>query len=97
VGKVLVEEMMSWLKNKLFYWFIGKEAKKLAEKTPKSWRTSLGGLGALFAALGAILQPLFDNDPATNPDWAVVSGLLALAFAAFKARDQKAHEEEAKK
>lgn len=61
----------------------------------KSWKTTVGGVGAILAAVGAALQQLFDNNPATNPDWSVVASAVMIGFGLIFARDNNVSSEEA--
>lgn len=88
--------MIGSLKRKLLYWWIEKEAKKMLEKTPKSWRTTLAGVGALLVVIGDAVRAVFDGDPATNVNWAVTVPAIITGLGLLFARDQKAHEEGSK-
>lgn len=67
-----------------------------------SWRTSLGGIIALCAAIGALgaaLSHQFDGDPNTVANWdgvVVAFGLAGTAFGLWNARDDKVSTEQAK-
>lgn len=84
--------MFDWLKKKIMYRVIDKEVKKLADKTPRSWRTTLTGLGGFLTVLGATLQAVFDGDPATNVNWSITLPALLTSAGLIFARDQKAHD-----
>lgn len=61
-----------------------------------SWQTSAAGLGAIFAAIGDALTKMFDGDPATNPDWAVLIAAIMAGVGLLKARDNGVTSEDAK-
>lgn len=84
--------MFAWIKNKIEKYVLNKEVASIEQKIPTSWRTSLGGIGFLCAAVAAAMPAMIDGDPSTHPDWKIVGGLLTAAWTAFNARDQKAHE-----
>lgn len=68
-----------------------------------SWRTSLGGLIALCAAVGAFgvaLSAQFDGNPETVANWERVIeafGLAGAALGLLNARDDKVSTTEARK
>lgn len=61
----------------------------------KSWKTTVGGIGAILAAVGAAMQQLFDGNPATNPDWGIVATAIMTGFGLIFARDNNVSSEEA--
>lgn len=61
----------------------------------KSWKTTVGGIGAILAAIGGALNLLFDNNPATNPDWGIVATAVMTGFGLIFARDNNVSSEEA--
>lgn len=60
-----------------------------------SWKTTLLGIISQLPVLGAQVKTLLDDDPSTNPDWAIIMGSLAIVFALFKARDHDVSSEQA--
>lgn len=88
--------MLDGLKKKITFWFVDKEANKLAENTPKSWRTSIVGLSIILGALSTAALALFDDDPLTKVNWEATLGAITVGFGFMAARDQKAHEESVK-
>ena len=85
--------MFQLIKQKIFYLFLGREANKLAQKTPKSWRTTILGSAALLTIFSTVATALFDEDPATNVNWSIAIPAILTALQGIFARDQKAHEE----
>lgn len=61
----------------------------------KSWQTTTAGLGALLTAIGGALPVLFDGDPTTNPDWAVLIPAIIAGAGLLFARDNKVTSEQA--
>lgn len=68
-----------------------------------SWRTSLGGVGAILGAILIAVSFTFDNDPKTNTDWNDVfrlAGELWIAIGSAQtgltARDNKVSSEAAR-
>lgn len=68
-----------------------------------SWRTSSSGIalavGIFVATCGPQFNTLFDNDPATMPDWSVIGGSIAALLGALglgmSSRDNKVTSEQA--
>lgn len=60
-----------------------------------SWKTTLAGIGAILAAIGPALKAVFDGDPSTNPDWAVVATAVTAGIGLIFARDNKVTSEQA--
>jgi hypothetical protein len=53
-----------------------------------SWKTSVAAIVSVLTSLGAlILNPLLDNDPATNPQWAAFFAAASAAWGIWSARD----------
>lgn len=52
-----------------------------------SWKTTVCGIGAILAAIGTIAKLLFDGDPMTNPDYAVLVPAILAGFGMIFARD----------
>ena len=61
----------------------------------KSWKTTLAGVGAILAVIGAALNLYFDGNPATNPDWSLVSAGVMAGFGLIFARDNNVSSEQA--
>lgn len=59
-----------------------------------SWRTSTAGWTAVGTAIANALLRLFDNNPATNPDWWALISLVLLGFGLIKARDNEVSSED---
>ena len=59
-----------------------------------SWRTTLFGAGGLIAVITSACQALFDGNPATNPDWTSVIGVVSVCIGLFFARDNKVSSEQ---
>ena len=53
----------------------------------KSWKTTLGGIAAIVAAVATAVSAQFDNDPATVPDWTLVIGMITAGVGLVLARD----------
>jgi ABC-type cobalamin transport system permease subunit len=62
----------------------------------KSWKTTVGGIGAILAAVGGALNLLFDNNPATNPDWTGVVSAVTAGVGLIFARDNDKTSEDVK-
>jgi ABC-type cobalamin transport system permease subunit len=62
----------------------------------KSWKTTVGGIGAILAAVGGALSLLFDNNPATNPDWTGVVSAVTAGVGLIFARDNDKTSEDVK-
>jgi hypothetical protein len=60
-----------------------------------SYRTTLAGIGAILAALGGACSLLFDNNPATNPDWTATIAAVTAGIGLLAARDNKVSSEQA--
>lgn len=60
-----------------------------------SWRTTLAGIGAILVAVGGAVTALFDNDPATIPDWTAVAAAVIAGLGLIFARDNKVNSESA--
>lgn len=60
-----------------------------------SWRTTVGGLIAGAVMILQQLGPLFDSDPATNPDWNVVVAGIGIIWMAIVARDNAVNSRQA--
>lgn len=60
----------------------------------KSWKTTLGGVISQLPVLWSQISSLFDGNAATNPDWAILMGSLAIIWALFQARDNNISSEE---
>lgn len=43
----------------------------------KSWRSKFFASGGLFVVLASTAAALLDDNPATNPDWVLLGGVLA--------------------
>jgi hypothetical protein len=53
----------------------------------KNWKTTTAGIAGLIAILAGVAKALLDNDPTTNPDWAVVVAGVQAALVAVFAKD----------
>jgi hypothetical protein len=53
----------------------------------KNWKTNVFGAGGLLAVLTAVLNSMFDGDPATNPDWTPVIAVASTCIGLFFAKD----------
>jgi len=60
-----------------------------------SWRTTLAGIGAILVAVGTAVSAMFDNDPATMPEWGAVVAACIAGFGLIFARDNKVTSEQA--
>lgn len=60
----------------------------------KSWKTTVGGIGAILASVGGALQALFDGNPLTNPDWTAVSAAVMAGIGLISARDNNVTSED---
>lgn len=60
-----------------------------------SWKTSAAGIGAVLVAVGSALTAMFDNDPATLPDWGAVVAALIAGIGLLFARDNNVSSEAA--
>lgn len=61
----------------------------------KSWKTTVGGIISQLPVIWSQLMTLLDNDPVTNPDWAILMGSLAIIWALISARDNGVSSENA--
>ena len=52
------------------------------------------GAGGLIAVITSACQALFDGNPATNPDWTSVIGVVSICIGLFFARDNKVSTEQ---
>ena len=52
-----------------------------------NWKTTFCGIATGAIALLTALVAIFDQDPATNPDWTMVTTTLCAALALIMARD----------
>jgi|APGre2960657404_1045060.scaffolds.fasta_scaffold243246_2 uncharacterized membrane protein YhiD involved in acid resistance len=52
-----------------------------------SWKTSAAGIGAVLVAAGSAMTAMFDNDPATLPDWGAVIAAVIAGVGLLFARD----------
>jgi len=59
-----------------------------------SWKTTAASVAALLSLLLTVAKQLLDNDPTTNPDWAVVLPLIFAALTGLFARDDDKTSEE---
>jgi uncharacterized membrane protein YhhN len=53
-----------------------------------NWKTTAAGIGAFLTALGTAISATFDNDPTTDPNWAIVATALFFAVGLFFAKDK---------
>ena len=58
-----------------------------------SWRTTVAGILTILGALASAGKALVDNDPATNPDWMLISTAVATGWGLITARDAKVSSE----
>lgn len=77
--------LQRWLARKIFE----REVKRMAEKAPRSYRTTFWGISAILGALAGAAAALLDTDPATNANWTEVWAVISLGLAAIAARDNK--------
>lgn len=59
----------------------------------KNAKTTLAGIGAILVAIGGALKALFDGDPTTNVDLAVVIASVSAGIGLIVAKDAKANDE----
>lgn len=59
-----------------------------------SWKTTMGGVGAILAAVGGALNLMFDGNPATNPDWTIVIAAVTTGIGLIFARDNNKSSED---
>ena len=75
------------IKSRIAAWYIARRVPKEAERMfGKNWKTSLGGLGMIFAGLGAVAKCFMDGHVSTDcllAAMASVSGGVGL----LKAKD----------
>lgn len=50
-------------------------------------KTTIGGLLSAIALIIGQVAKLFDGDATTNPEWTIVAGAVAIAWAFFKSKD----------
>lgn len=60
-----------------------------------SWRTTAAGIGAILVAVGSAVSAMFDNDPATIPDWGACIAAIIAGIGLIMARDNKVSSEQA--
>ena len=60
-----------------------------------SWKTTLFGTGGLVLVLVNALAAMFDNDPATSPNWALVIAAASPCIGLLFARDNTVTSEQA--
>lgn len=60
-----------------------------------SWKTSLFGASGLLIVIAQTLSALFDNDPATVPNWAAVITSASVCIGLLCARDNSVTSEQA--
>ena len=60
----------------------------------KNLRSTLLGILMIVSAIATAGIALLDSDPATNPDWAVIFGLLGGGSVAIMTREQATHDDE---
>lgn len=61
----------------------------------KSPRTTWAGILQFLGIAGTQLATLFDNDPATNPEYSLIIGSLLVLLGLSSARDNKVNSKEA--
>jgi len=61
----------------------------------KSWKTTALGIIAVVVAIGNALTAMWDNDPATEPNWGLVASAIVVAVGLLFARDNNVTSEEA--
>ena len=54
-----------------------------------NWKTTFCGIATGVVAILTALIAVFDADPATNPDWTMVTTAICAAIALIMARDPK--------
>lgn len=54
-----------------------------------NWKTTLMGALTIVSATSAALLAALDNDPLTNPNWAVVAAAFTSGFGLILAKDGK--------
>lgn len=54
-----------------------------------NWKTSLMGLLTIVSAVSAAMLAALDNDPMTNPNWAVVASAFTSGLGLLLAKDSK--------
>lgn len=60
-----------------------------------SWRTTAAGIGAILVAVGSAITAMFDNDPATLPDYGACIAAIIAGIGLIMARDNKVSSEQA--
>lgn len=58
-------------------------------------RTTVSGIATILIAIATAVKALFDGDPATNPDWALVVTTVISGIGLLAARDNKVTSEQA--
>ena len=53
----------------------------------KSWKTTLAGVGAILAAIGAALNAQFDADPLTVVNWTMTFAAIMAGAGLIYSRD----------
>lgn len=61
----------------------------------KKWQVAVAGFAAFMVATGNALVAQWDSDPATIPDWALVSTTAAVLWGLFTARPNAVTSEDA--
>ncbi len=61
----------------------------------KSWRTTIFGAGGLLTTLAVIASALFDGDPDTVVNWAIIIPSISTSVALLFARDNAVSSEKA--
>ena len=61
----------------------------------KSWKTTVTGVCSILVVVATALKALFDNDPATNPDWSAVIAGVTAGLGLIAARDNNVTSEQA--
>lgn len=58
----------------------------------RSANTTVAGIGAILAAIGGALQLVFDGDPGTNPEWALVVAAITAGVGLIWSRSESQHQ-----
>lgn len=53
----------------------------------RSWKTTIAGVAGILGVLLTGLSELWDGNPNTNPDWALICGIIASQIGLLFARD----------